>query len=207
MICRAAMLRCPGVLATKTCPPVHDARSASGPANAEPATDLVDASSAGLSMDGDDAEDVDRHVDGARERRHLGGRQMAGVVGAVGQHDDRAPTALALADPRRRRGDGVVQRRRAERHDLVDRLGQRLQPGREWRALVEMRIEGVNGRFVARGVQPAEQMACRFARVRQLPSMLPLTSNSTATLMPASRIGNPRCARSGRRRAPRNHAL
>lgn len=52
MICRAAMLRCPGVLATKTCPPVQEARSASGPANADADTDFVAVSAEGLSIEG-----------------------------------------------------------------------------------------------------------------------------------------------------------
>src|SRR5204862_5727238 len=45
MICRAAMLRCPGVLETNTWPPVHAARSASGPVNADRSTDVVEMSS------------------------------------------------------------------------------------------------------------------------------------------------------------------
>ena len=55
--------------------------------------------------------------------------------------------------------------------------------------LVEMRVEGEDRRLVARRVHPAEDMGGRFARVRQeCPSMLPLTSNSTATLTPAMSV-------------------
>ena len=49
MICRAAMLRCAVVLATTTWPPVHRARSASGPTKAELSIECVDVSADGLS--------------------------------------------------------------------------------------------------------------------------------------------------------------
>ena len=52
MICRAAMLRCPGVLATKV-PTGPDTRDpSSGPANAASADEIVAVSSDGLSIDG-----------------------------------------------------------------------------------------------------------------------------------------------------------
>src|SRR6266849_962671 len=55
----------------------------------------------------DDAEDVDRHVDRAGNRRHVSRLQPAGVVGAVGEDDDRAAPAFTLADALRRGADRV----------------------------------------------------------------------------------------------------
>ena len=115
-----------------------------------------------------DAEDVDRNVDGARDRRDVRRLQPAVVIGTVGKDDDRAPATLALADPARGQRDRVVKRGGAERHDRRHRIRQRPQARREGRALVEVRIERVDGRLIARRVEPAQDVHRRFACVRQM---------------------------------------
>src|SRR5712691_3094892 len=62
-----------------------------------------------------DPENVDRHVDRACHGRYLRWGQAAGVVGPVGENDDRTPASVTRPDAASRLGDGVVQRRRAKR--------------------------------------------------------------------------------------------
>jgi len=116
----------------------------------------------------DNTKDVDRDVDAAGDRRDIRRLEMAGVIGAVGQDDDRAAASLALADAARRQRDRVVQRGLAERHQAVHGIGQRAQADGEGGALVQVRVERVDRRFVTRRVEPAQDVPRRFAGVRQV---------------------------------------
>lgn len=62
-----------------------------------------------------DPEDVHRHIDPARNGRHLRRLQSAPGVVAISEDDDRAPPALAGADALRGFRNGIVERRRTER--------------------------------------------------------------------------------------------
>jgi hypothetical protein len=115
-----------------------------------------------------DPEDVHRHVDPARDGGHLRRLQPAPGVGAIGEDHDRAPPALAGADPLRGFRNRIVERRRPERDNRRHRLGQRLQTGRERLHFVESRVEGEDRRFVAT-IEPAQNMGRCLARVGETP--------------------------------------
>jgi hypothetical protein len=115
-----------------------------------------------------DAEDVDRHVNPAGNRRDLGRLQAARVVASVGKHDNRAAAAFASADAPGCLRNRIVQRRRAERDESRHRLGQRLEIPRERLGLVQPGVERVHRSLVAR-VEPAQKVSGRFTRAGQMP--------------------------------------
>ena len=100
-------------------------------------------------------EDVNRHVNAARDRRDFRRLQAAPVVVTVGEYDDRAAAAFARADALGRLCDGVVQRRGAKRHDRGHRLRQRFEARRERLHLIESGVEREHRRFVA-ALEPAQ---------------------------------------------------
>ena len=113
--------------------------------------------------------------------------ESARVVDAVGEHDDRAAPSFALC--RRAAPSAAI----ASCSDVapngttsIIEAGSVLQTGRERRALVELRVEREDRGFVARR-RPASSAGASPPRARSAdaPSMLPLTSNSSATLTPA----------------------
>ena len=145
----------------------------------------VENSVAGLSIDGTASEEIDRHVDRARDTGHLARRQPAGIVEAVGKDHDRAAAALACRDALSHLGDRIVQRRGAEGRHGRHRLGKRPEAARERRDLVEPRVEREDRRLVARAPASSKGGSPPRARSASVCSMLPLTSNSRATLTPA----------------------
>ena len=97
------------------------------------------------------------------------GLRRLAVVVAVGQDDHGASPALALADAPRGLRDRVVQRRGAEGYDARHRIGSVRRPVVNRSALVEVRVERIDRRFVAQTAEARlKHVRCRLARVRQV---------------------------------------
>ena len=168
-----------------TWPPVQAARSLSGPVSGDCVPGPRRNVGRRVVDRRDDAEDVDRHVDRAGDAGHFARRQPAGVVVAVGEDHDRAAAAVACA--RRAQPFGRSRRAATWRRTASPSTSDSgsAETARERRDLVEPGVEREDRRLVRRSPASSGDAAPPRARRRIVPSMLPLTSNSRATLTPA----------------------